>query len=60
MTDSVPLAPFTAAYAPDDIPIAAQLLAAARLGSGPERRIDSIATRLIEAVRAKDDRLGWR
>ena len=58
MTDSVPLAPFTAAYAPDDIPIAAQLLAAARLGSGPERRIDKIATRLIEAVRAKDDRLG--
>jgi RHH-type proline utilization regulon transcriptional repressor/proline dehydrogenase/delta 1-pyrroline-5-carboxylate dehydrogenase len=58
MTDSVPLAPFTAAYAPDDISIAAQLLAAARLGSGSERRIDRIATRLIEAVRAKDDRLG--
>ncbi|WP_024507518.1 bifunctional proline dehydrogenase/L-glutamate gamma-semialdehyde dehydrogenase PutA [Bradyrhizobium sp. ARR65] len=58
MTDSAPLAPFTAAYAPDDIPIARQLLAIARMDSEQERRIDRLATRLIEAVRTKDDRLG--
>ena len=58
MTDSAHLAPFTAAYAPDDIPIAAKLLKDARLDSGQERRIDGIATPLIEAVRAKDDRIG--
>ncbi|WP_407176688.1 bifunctional proline dehydrogenase/L-glutamate gamma-semialdehyde dehydrogenase PutA [Bradyrhizobium sp. STM 3562] len=58
MTDSAPLAPFTAAYTADDVPIARQLLAIARLDSEQERRIDGLATRLIEAVRTKDDRLG--
>src|SRR6201997_4249713 len=58
MTDSFSLAPFAAAYAPDDIPLAAKLLEAARLAPERESRIDRLATRLIEAVRAKDDRLG--
>src|SRR5690348_1177483 len=58
MTDSTLVLPFSAAYAPDDISIAATLLEAARLDIEQERRIDRTATRLIEAVRAKDDRLG--
>ena len=58
MTDSASPAPFAAAYAPDDISLAAELLETARLAPGQEQRIDRLATRLIEAVRAKDDRLG--
>jgi RHH-type proline utilization regulon transcriptional repressor/proline dehydrogenase/delta 1-pyrroline-5-carboxylate dehydrogenase len=58
MTDSAPIPPFSAAYAPDDISIAGKLLAAARLEADRERRIDHTARRLIEAVRIKDDRLG--
>ena len=58
MTDSASPAPFAAAYAPDDISLAAELLETARLAPGREQRIDRLATRLIEAVRAKDDRLG--
>jgi RHH-type transcriptional regulator, proline utilization regulon repressor / proline dehydrogenase / delta 1-pyrroline-5-carboxylate dehydrogenase len=58
MTDSMPVAPFTAAYAPDDVPIAARLLETVRLDREQERRIDRIAGRLIEAVRAGDDRFG--
>src|SRR6201997_3772175 len=58
MTDSVSPAPFAAAYAPDDIPLAGKLLETARLAPEQEHRIDRVATRLIEAVRAKDDRLG--
>jgi RHH-type proline utilization regulon transcriptional repressor/proline dehydrogenase/delta 1-pyrroline-5-carboxylate dehydrogenase len=58
MTDSLSLAPFAAAYAPDDIPLAEKLLETARLAPEQESRIDRLATRLIEAVRAKDDRLG--
>lgn len=49
---------FTAAYAADDIAIARQLLGAARLGADREARIDRTAARLIEAIRATDDRLG--
>jgi RHH-type proline utilization regulon transcriptional repressor/proline dehydrogenase/delta 1-pyrroline-5-carboxylate dehydrogenase len=49
---------FTAPYAPDDIAIATQLLGASRLSSDRETRIDRTATRLIEAIRANDDRFG--
>ena len=58
MTDSVPNAPFTAAYAPDDIALAARLIETARLDPEQERGIDRTATILIDAVRARDDRLG--
>jgi len=58
MTDSATPPPFAAAYAPDDIPLAEKLLEAARLAPDQDQRIDRLATRLIEAVRAKDDRLG--
>jgi hypothetical protein len=53
---SVPL--FTAPYAPDDGAIAARLLATANLGAEQDLRIDGTATRLIDAIRASDDRLG--
>jgi len=49
---------FTAPYAADDIAIASQLLGASRLGGDREARIDQTATRLIEAIRANDDRFG--
>src|SRR5579863_262301 len=52
------LPPFTVAYAPDDGPIAARLLKAARLSAEQDARIDRMATRLIDAIRADDDRLG--
>ncbi|VIO78506.1 bifunctional proline dehydrogenase/L-glutamate gamma-semialdehyde dehydrogenase PutA [Bradyrhizobium ivorense] len=50
--------PFSAPYAPDDAAIAARLLQDARFGADREGRIDRIATRLIEAIRANDDPLG--
>src|SRR5258708_2568872 len=56
--DSTPPAPFAAAFAPDDSAMAAPLLKTARLGAAQEQRIDHLATRLIEAIRANDDRLG--
>jgi len=49
---------FSAPYSPDDTDIAAQLLRAAHLSAAQEARIDGTATRLIEAIRARDDRLG--
>src|ERR1700755_1211002 len=49
---------FSAPYAPDDAAIAARLLEAARLAPPQEARIDRAATRLIDAVRRHDDRLG--
>jgi RHH-type proline utilization regulon transcriptional repressor/proline dehydrogenase/delta 1-pyrroline-5-carboxylate dehydrogenase len=49
---------FTAPYAADDIAIARQLLGASRLPGDREARIDQTATRLIEAIRADDDRFG--
>ncbi|TAI60769.1 bifunctional proline dehydrogenase/L-glutamate gamma-semialdehyde dehydrogenase PutA [Bradyrhizobium sp. Leo170] len=52
------LPPFSAAYAPDDVAIAARLLLDARLGAEQEARIDATATRLIEAIRTNDDPLG--
>ena len=57
-SDSMPVAPFSAPYVPDDGAIAAELLAASRLESGQEQRIDVTATRLIEAIRSNDDPLG--
>ena len=50
--------PFEAPYAPDDGAIAARLLETARLNGERDARIDRIATRLIGAIRADDDRLG--
>jgi RHH-type transcriptional regulator, proline utilization regulon repressor / proline dehydrogenase / delta 1-pyrroline-5-carboxylate dehydrogenase len=50
--------PFTAPYAPDDAEFAAHLLPAARLDPAQEARIDGTATRLIEAIRKRDDRFG--
>jgi RHH-type proline utilization regulon transcriptional repressor/proline dehydrogenase/delta 1-pyrroline-5-carboxylate dehydrogenase len=53
---SIPV--FTASYAPDDGTIAARLLATARLTTEQDQRIDRVATRLVNAIRANDDRLG--
>src|SRR6202048_665237 len=53
---SVPL--FDAPFAPDDGAIAARHVAAARLSAEQDAWIDRTATRLIEAIRASDDRLG--
>src|ERR1700693_3492892 len=59
MTFDPPLfPPFTAPYAPDDGAVAARLLEAARLSADQDARIDRTATRLIDAIRANDDRLG--
>src|SRR5271163_678485 len=49
---------FTAPYAADDIAIARRLLGTSRLGGDREARIDRTAMRLIEAIRAQDDRFG--
>lgn len=52
------LPPFSAPYAPDDAEIAAALLRTAHLSPPQDTRIDRTATRLIEAIRTSDDRLG--
>src|SRR6202049_2444180 len=52
------LPPFSAPYAPDDGAIAARLLETARLSAEQDARIDRTATCLVEAVRARADRLG--
>ncbi|WOH83150.1 bifunctional proline dehydrogenase/L-glutamate gamma-semialdehyde dehydrogenase PutA [Bradyrhizobium sp. BEA-2-5] len=57
MPDPLP-PPFSAPYAPDDAVIAARLRQDATLGAEAEARIDRSATRLIEAIRKRDDRLG--
>ena len=49
---------FSAPYAPHDTAIAAKLLAEARLTPEQDARIDRAATRLIAAIRARDDRFG--
>jgi RHH-type proline utilization regulon transcriptional repressor/proline dehydrogenase/delta 1-pyrroline-5-carboxylate dehydrogenase len=49
---------FHAPYAPDDSAIAARLLASTRFTPEQDARIDRTATRLIEAIRSQDDRLG--
>jgi RHH-type proline utilization regulon transcriptional repressor/proline dehydrogenase/delta 1-pyrroline-5-carboxylate dehydrogenase len=56
MTTSFPQ--FQAPYAPDDSSIAAYLLATAPLRPEQDARIDRTATRLIEAIRSSDGRLG--
>src|SRR6516225_662713 len=50
--------PFSAPYAPDDADIAARLFPSAHLPPPQQARIDRTATRLIEAIRKRDDRLG--
>lgn len=55
--DSI-LPAFAAPYAPDDRAIAARLLAGAVMTPEQDARIDATATRLINAIRAKDDRFG--
>jgi RHH-type transcriptional regulator, proline utilization regulon repressor / proline dehydrogenase / delta 1-pyrroline-5-carboxylate dehydrogenase len=52
------LPPFNAPYAPDDRVMAAQLLENAGFRADQNQRIDATATRLIDAIRASDDRLG--
>ncbi|HEU0081601.1 MAG TPA: bifunctional proline dehydrogenase/L-glutamate gamma-semialdehyde dehydrogenase PutA, partial [Bradyrhizobium sp.] len=58
MTPDAKMPQFTAPYAPDDGVIAERLLATARLAPQQEARIDRNATRLLEAIRSHDDRLG--
>src|SRR4030081_1455165 len=58
MTSDAKMPQFTAPHAPDDGAIASRLLATARLKPEQEARIDRTATRLIEAIRSNDDRLG--
>ncbi len=53
-----PVSPFEPPYAADDRVIATRLLAAARLRTDQDLRIDRTATRLIEAIRAEGDRFG--
>ena len=50
--------PFQPPYAPDDGTIAARLLDGAELSVEAEARIDRVATRLIDAIRSSDDRMG--
>ncbi len=50
--------PFRAAYAPDDAPLAAELLAKARRPAEAEARIDARARRYIAAIRARTGGLG--
>jgi RHH-type proline utilization regulon transcriptional repressor/proline dehydrogenase/delta 1-pyrroline-5-carboxylate dehydrogenase len=56
--DPSPFPPFVAPYAADDGVIAARLLETARLNPAQDARIDRTATRLIDAIRSGDDRLG--
>src|SRR5215469_4643290 len=58
MPDSLNPDPFAAPYAPDDRAIAEALLKAARLAPAQEQQVDRTATRLVEAIRDNDDRLG--
>ena len=59
MTASVAVLPaFSAPFAPPDEALAARFLAGASRDAAAERRIDSRAAALIEAIRAKTGRLG--
>jgi len=53
-----PFPPLVAPYAADDRELAAALLAGAGLAAEQDARIDGTARRLINAIRASDDRLG--
>src|SRR5512141_3438672 len=57
-SDVPPFPSFNAPYAPDEGAMAARLLATAGLSVGQDARIDRTATRLIDAIRTNDDRLG--
>ena len=57
-SDPASIPHFAAAYAPDDGAIASLLLKEARMSATRDARIDLTATRLIEAIRSSDDRLG--
>jgi RHH-type transcriptional regulator, proline utilization regulon repressor / proline dehydrogenase / delta 1-pyrroline-5-carboxylate dehydrogenase len=57
-SNPAPFPPFSAPYAPDDRAIAVHLLKAAGLSAEQDKRIDRTAARLIDAIRASDDRLG--
>ena len=57
-SDSSAFLPFRAPYSPDDRVLAARLLESAGPSAEQEARIDRTATRLIDAIRAQDDRLG--
>src|SRR6202171_4368016 len=56
--DHPPLPPFEAPYAPDDGVMAIRLLEAASLSAEQDAAIDRTAARLVDAIRADDDRLG--
>src|SRR5450432_4477293 len=56
--DHPPVPAFEAPYAPDDGVMAIGLLAASGLSAGQNAAIDRTAARLIDAIRASDDRLG--
>jgi RHH-type transcriptional regulator, proline utilization regulon repressor / proline dehydrogenase / delta 1-pyrroline-5-carboxylate dehydrogenase len=56
--DHPPLPTFAAPFAPDDGVMAARLLEAATLSAAQDAAIDRTASRLIDAIRASDDRLG--
>lgn len=58
MPSDPPLAEFTAAYAPDDAALAAELLTTATLPVNREAQIDAIATDLITAIRGSEHGLG--
>jgi RHH-type transcriptional regulator, proline utilization regulon repressor / proline dehydrogenase / delta 1-pyrroline-5-carboxylate dehydrogenase len=56
--DHPPLPAFEAPYAPDDGVMAVRLLETSGLSGEQDAAIDRTATRLIDAIRANDDRLG--
>ncbi|MES2602619.1 MAG: bifunctional proline dehydrogenase/L-glutamate gamma-semialdehyde dehydrogenase PutA [Pseudomonadota bacterium] len=58
MPRSDDISPFSAPHAPRDSEIAARLLAAPPLSAEQNARIDTMATRLIEAVRGHDGGFG--
>jgi RHH-type proline utilization regulon transcriptional repressor/proline dehydrogenase/delta 1-pyrroline-5-carboxylate dehydrogenase len=58
MTAAPGLAPFRASFAPPDEPIAEAFLADAGRDAAAERRIDTCARRLVEAIRARAGGLG--
>src|SRR5450631_2821032 len=56
--DRPPLPAFEAPYAPDDAVMATRLLENSGLSAEQDAAIDRTATRLIDAIRTNDDRLG--
>ncbi|HEY8383385.1 MAG TPA: bifunctional proline dehydrogenase/L-glutamate gamma-semialdehyde dehydrogenase PutA [Microvirga sp.] len=58
MLASTPAPAFNPPYAEDDAAMARRLLASASLNPERERRVDTTATRLVDAIRAKGGGLG--